>query len=476
LAGPRIEQAFPALPDARVRTLITRHGRALMRVARHCSLCHDDALDAYQRALEIYVRRLATIDPTTEGAWMRVVVRHEAMAIRRARSQSVTSEEVDFDAVVDEPGRSIDDRIASGERVQRSAEALRALKPDEARALMMKAEGLTYEEIGARNGWTYTKVNRAITEGRRRFMKVYAGIESGEECERFTPTLEALAEGRATSEQIVAIRPHLRHCTACRATVRDLNRERRRRGLAALLPFPGVLAWIQAHLPGHSAPAPPKLTVLPDPPPLPGRHPTPSITDVFETAPDPAESYTRLQLLRDDIAAFFHRANASDVAAGIHAATATGGGRISTVAAIVAFCVSGLGAGAVCVVTGVVEDPLHLFDRPDRPRIERRESPRTSARAAVTRPPKTRSVSAELASVRATPTATPTPAPRPRATSTPAPRPSSARPQERAPISPAPSSSTASGTDFNAESAGGSTSAPPPVASAPSTGGEEFAP
>ena len=37
-----------------------------MRVARHWSLCRDDALDAYQRALEIYVRRLDALDPATE--------------------------------------------------------------------------------------------------------------------------------------------------------------------------------------------------------------------------------------------------------------------------------------------------------------------------------------------------------------------------------------------------------------------------
>src|ERR1700712_5270604 len=83
---------------ARVERMVARHGPALLRVANQFSLCHDDALDAYQRALEIYLRRLATVDPTTEGAWMRVVVKHEAMAIRRARRASVDHETADFDA------------------------------------------------------------------------------------------------------------------------------------------------------------------------------------------------------------------------------------------------------------------------------------------------------------------------------------------------------------------------------------------
>ena len=65
--------------------MVARHGPALLRVANQFSLCHDDALDAYQRALEIYLRRLETVDPATEGAWLRVVVKHEAMAIRSAR-------------------------------------------------------------------------------------------------------------------------------------------------------------------------------------------------------------------------------------------------------------------------------------------------------------------------------------------------------------------------------------------------------
>ena len=77
--------------------MVARHGAALLRVANQFSLCHDDALDAYQRALEIYLRRLDTVDPATEGAWLRVVVKHEAMAIRRARLDSVDRDDVDLD-------------------------------------------------------------------------------------------------------------------------------------------------------------------------------------------------------------------------------------------------------------------------------------------------------------------------------------------------------------------------------------------
>src|SRR3954469_15928231 len=131
----------------RVEAMVARHGAAVLRVANQFSLCHDDALDAYQRAFEIYLRKLGTVDPATEGAWLRVVVKHEAMAIRRGRLDSVDRDDVDLDSS-DAGLREVDDEVAGGERVDRSVEALKALKPDEARALLLKAEGLSYQEIG----------------------------------------------------------------------------------------------------------------------------------------------------------------------------------------------------------------------------------------------------------------------------------------------------------------------------------------
>ena len=60
--------------EDRVAAVMAAHGRALLRVANRWSLCHDDAMDAYQRALEIFLRRIDLVDPATEVAWLRVVV------------------------------------------------------------------------------------------------------------------------------------------------------------------------------------------------------------------------------------------------------------------------------------------------------------------------------------------------------------------------------------------------------------------
>ena len=57
-----------------------------------------------------------------------------------------------------------------------------------------------------------------------------------EECESHAAALSALAAGTATRDDVLALRPHLRHCATCRANVRELRFSRTRR-LALLLPF-----------------------------------------------------------------------------------------------------------------------------------------------------------------------------------------------------------------------------------------------
>ena len=208
--------------DARVAAMVAAHGEALRRVARRHSANAEDAEDAVQRGLEIYVRRLGCVDPATELAWLKVVVRHEALAVRRGRGEAESGGEVDLDAHPAPDQRSLDELVAGRERAGRVAEALRRLKPDEARALLLKADGLSYGEIGERMGWSYTKVNRALTEGRKRFFELYGEIETGEACERAAPALAALARagptpGRCSScgRTCATARPAARWCAGC---------------------------------------------------------------------------------------------------------------------------------------------------------------------------------------------------------------------------------------------------------------------
>ena len=218
--------------------MVARHGAALLRVANQFSLCHDDALDAYQRALgdlPAQARHASIPRPRAHGCASSSSTRRWRSAARGWRRSTATTS-TSTRASPRRCARSTT-TVAGGERVDRSVEALRALKPDEARALLLKAEGLSYQEIGRRFGWTYTKVNRSITEGRARFLKAFSGIEAGEACERHEAVLSALAGGhRDERRRCVSIRPHLRHCATCRAAVREMRFSRARR-LALLLPF-----------------------------------------------------------------------------------------------------------------------------------------------------------------------------------------------------------------------------------------------
>jgi DNA-directed RNA polymerase specialized sigma24 family protein len=494
-------------PEERVAAIMAAHGRVLLRVAGQWSLCHDDALDAYQRALEIFLRRADTIDAVTEVAWLKVVVKHEALAIRRARAESVTVGEVDFDAVAPVAQRPVEDVVVGGERVSRSAEALRTLKPDEARALLLKAEGLSYTEIAEHCGWSYTKVNRAITEGRRRFMRAYAAIDSGEECERFAPVLAALAAGTASSADLVEVRPHLRHCTACRATVRELHSARPRR-VRIFVPLFALASAVLRRPSGvdHARPAEHLLhgggassadaagaaassgdvigtaahaagAIDPGGPVLgPGVH-IPHAIDVggqllipIDQAARTTERVRRLGFgrVRDDALAVLNRA---DVTTGIQLAVSGGGGRIATIATLIGFCVSGVGAGALCVATGIVSVPGWIADHPHAAPTPPR------ARAARHASPRQVGTPAPLIVVSPAPTRVPTPAPvrqraRRRAASSDPSQGSGPKAHESAPISPAAPASTS---EFSPERSAGTTTSPPP-APASSTGGGEFTP
>ena len=188
------------------------------------------------------------LDPEAVAGWLHVVVKREAQAIRRSRQRLVTSSEVDFDNYESTCTPTPDERVASFDLVGRAAEALQRLKPQELRALWLKAQGHSYNEICTLTGWSYTKVNRCLTEGRRSFLARYATIESGAECERWLPVISAMVDGEATPEQLMALRPHLRNCPGCRATLKALQGSTE--PLSAVLPIPlvGAIAASEDHL------------------------------------------------------------------------------------------------------------------------------------------------------------------------------------------------------------------------------------
>jgi len=244
--------------------LIARHEASLKRTAQRFSLDSEDAEDAYQRALEIVLTKAPTTDPRELIRWTQTVVRHEALAVRQSRERLLGRPPVAEDApdpvtllpaLADGP----DEQAERREEVARGREALRALKPAELRALTLLAEGYTYAEIGAMTGFSQTKVNRVLSEGRARFRGVLSGSKDGSRCRELQPLLSAFCDGEADAAEGETVREHLRACASCRSTLRAYRRAPRIvAGLAPLLP-PGRsllgrlhdgLAGLASKLPG----------------------------------------------------------------------------------------------------------------------------------------------------------------------------------------------------------------------------------
>ena len=170
--GPNADQREQ---NARVLAeVLERKGHLLRRQARRHAELPDDVDDALQSAYLLFLERYNGVGEPL--AWLYTTVKREAWAIRRRgfrqreRSLNWVSDERDGDIDLTEalpseaPGPS--DLLARSESMSEQRQALTALKPDERRALWLFGFGLSYAEICRVTGWTHTKVNRCLSEGR----------------------------------------------------------------------------------------------------------------------------------------------------------------------------------------------------------------------------------------------------------------------------------------------------------------------
>jgi RNA polymerase sigma factor (sigma-70 family) len=205
-------------------------------------MCAEDADDAYQRGIEILLAKAPTTDPRQLLPWSRTVIKHEALAVRKARERVLNQpnpvaredETEDWVQLIPWRGDGPDESAVQRERVARSREALALLKPQELKALTQLAEGYSYAEIAAMNDWTRTKVNRCLAEGRAKFRSVFRESEAGERCAQLEPLLSACCDGELDGPELEALRNHLGACGCCRATLRAYRAAPR--AAAALLP------------------------------------------------------------------------------------------------------------------------------------------------------------------------------------------------------------------------------------------------
>lgn len=162
---------------ARVLAETLAEGRAALsrQAARHVASAAD-AEDALQIACVEFLRYYDGEPGERALAYLMVAVKHSAWAIGSAAWQRHRAAIELTTADVVEPGVArhapLCGRPGPPERALARAEAgalagaVAKLKPDQRTALSLLTLGYAYREIAVRQGWTATKVNRCLAEGR----------------------------------------------------------------------------------------------------------------------------------------------------------------------------------------------------------------------------------------------------------------------------------------------------------------------
>ncbi len=177
--------------ERRARTLadaLAREEASLCRQAVRWAGCSDDAEDALQDACLEFLRYYD--GPPGERAVRYLMVsvrrrarvlgasayrRHHAACLEVSTTDALRRGESRIAVLCDRPGPT--ERAEREEQLCGFVDALEALKPDQRTALLLFGLGCSYREIAARQGWTYTKVNRCLAEGRA---ALRARLERGE--------------------------------------------------------------------------------------------------------------------------------------------------------------------------------------------------------------------------------------------------------------------------------------------------------
>lgn len=266
------------------------------------------------------------------------MVKHEALAVRRERERILSGPAAkvqpgreDWWALIPAAGGDPAERVERREAIARSREALQSLKPHELRALGLLAEGYSYAEIGEITGFSQTKINRSLAEGRERFRKLIARSEDGGRCEDLRSLLSAFCDGQVSEQEAATVREHLRACGVCRATLR------------AYRAAPGAAAALAPALP---------------------------------------VSRSLLERAHEALAGAAGRfGGAGDSAlSGMAGSGGTRGAGMAALAKALAICTAGAGGAAACVATGFVPAPLPIErEQAKAPTIERQLDPALTA-------------------------------------------------------------------------------------------------
>jgi|GEM_PF-3979728 len=232
----------------------------LLRYAARLTRSIDDAEDAYQRAMEIALTRAPVTDHDRFMAWLRIVLRNEALAVaaRRRREGPLAYEDAAETAARNPDGHGdLQVQAEWRQRCRSLRDALAGLTEAQRVCVILQAGGASYRAIVEITGYSPRKVERSILEGRAALTRWEEQLLSGEACERLRPALQRVAEGTADRRDRGRVSRHTRNCAVCRAVLRDHRRRDEWLGMLAPVALVGgvadtappdpapLLAWVE---------------------------------------------------------------------------------------------------------------------------------------------------------------------------------------------------------------------------------------
>lgn len=181
MAGKPInEQNRKAKAKTLADEIYKRHHKKLLSIGKQNCPSVEDAEEALQDTFILFIDHF---DPSSDApplAWLTLTLKRRCWATYRRQqflqqnrpanptgepNRSQDAEALDYRHLPDE-------LAAAAENIQRTRKQLLQLKQDERRALSLLAIGYSYREICDITNWSYTKVNRCISEGRARLRKL----------------------------------------------------------------------------------------------------------------------------------------------------------------------------------------------------------------------------------------------------------------------------------------------------------------
>ena len=247
--------------DARRRLCLAAMAGApgLLRYAARFAPSLEDAEDAYQRGMEVALTKgpIGTQDEFI--AWLHVVIRNEATTMARRRGRETPAGD-DIQVAVDSRGHEAREPAAVAEwreRYRTLQDAMTSLNEAERVCLLLRTAGVSRAEIGSMTGYTDRKVERSIVRARKRLHAWHLDLATGEKCQKVQDALERVADREADDRERRMVSRHVRHCGACRATLRA--RRETNAGITVLVP----VAVVGAAAAGLAVPDPsPAMSVV----------------------------------------------------------------------------------------------------------------------------------------------------------------------------------------------------------------------